>query len=175
MIRTKENLIVYHGTADKFTIPDLNHTLGQKDFGVGFYLTTDKHQAEQFAKRQSALNRTRAGYINTYNLSGLNQLRVLEFETADIRWLKFICMNRYTRTPKHGYDAIIGKIADDNTRRTLDFYADGFYTLQAKQFGVSPEEIVIKILEPNKLKNQICLCTELAISRLTFIKATVVR
>lgn len=52
---------VYHGTAQRFQIPDLSYTRGQKDFGEGFYLTTNKAQAEQFAKRESYSKHAKEG------------------------------------------------------------------------------------------------------------------
>lgn len=175
MIREKTNMVIYHGTASKFQVPDINYTRGQKDFGKGFYTTTDKAQAEQFARIQSRRGHCNIAYVNQYYISNFNGLNVLEFSTADENWLKFICNNRGKQALNHTYDVIIGKIADDDTRVTLEQYIAGLFAGPAKQLSISPEQFAINILKTDKLKNQLCLCTQNAISRLNFIRATVVR
>lgn len=175
MIRDKKNLVVYHGTAQKVQTPDLSRTRGQKDFGVGFYLTTDKPQASQFAKRQSYVEHTKEGYINCYNMTNFDGLKVLEFEKADVNWLKFICNNRGKRVFHHEYDVVLGKIADDNTRVTLDQYMAGQYNSYAAKNNILVESFVIELLQTDNLKNQLCLCSDRAIKKLKFLKATVVR
>ena len=46
----KDGDILYHGSFCEVRIPDLQKCARYKDFGQGFYLTTDKKQAESFAK-----------------------------------------------------------------------------------------------------------------------------
>lgn len=174
-IKDRKNQVVYHGTAQKFQVPDLSHTRGQKDFGVGFYLTTDKAQAEEFAKIQSRRERVNTAYINQYYIESFEGLKVKEFDGANEEWLRFICANRTRKLPKHGYDIIIGKIADDDTRITLEQYLAGLFIEPARQMGSTPEQFAINTLRTDRLKNQLCVCTEAGILRLKFIKATVVR
>lgn len=174
MIQSRKGITLYHGTADRFTTPGFIDVVGVKDFGPGFYCTTDRNQAIKFAKNRSYSRRTNMAYVNQYYIETFDGLRILEFETASLEWLSFICRNR-TRVPfRHGYDVVIGKIADDDTRRTLDAYMRGDYNHFA-QPGQSVEQLVIRTLEPDRLKNQVCLCTPLALSRLVFVKASVVR
>lgn len=44
------DLILYHGTIAEFSVVDLKHCKDKKDFGKGFYTTTDAHQAITLAK-----------------------------------------------------------------------------------------------------------------------------
>ena len=46
----KDGDILYHGSFCEVQTPDLRKCARYKDFGQGFYLTTDKGQAESFAK-----------------------------------------------------------------------------------------------------------------------------
>lgn len=45
-----DNIILYHGSYCEVKIPDLELCAKYKDFGQGFYLTTSKEQARNFAK-----------------------------------------------------------------------------------------------------------------------------
>ena len=44
-----DGLLLYHGSYCEVKQVDLNQCRKYKDFGQGFYLTTSKAQAEQFA------------------------------------------------------------------------------------------------------------------------------
>lgn len=46
-------MIVYHGSVEVVEKPDTLHSLRPLDFGKGFYVTTNKAQAEVWAKRIS--------------------------------------------------------------------------------------------------------------------------
>ena len=45
------DLILYHGTTADFSVVDLKHCKDKKDFGKGFYTTTDINQAINLAQR----------------------------------------------------------------------------------------------------------------------------
>lgn len=178
MIKDMENVIVYHGTSDYFKQPILQRIQKQRDFGNGFYVTTDKAQAESYAKRKIYENNSNKGYTHQFVLTDFKGLNVLEFSSADVNWLKTICKYRSTRekfdtnNQRYGkYDIIIGKIADDNTRKVLDAYMRGLYDNIP---NISPEEIVINKLQTDRLKNQICLKSRKALSKLKYIKSPVV-
>ena len=177
MIKNKHNLTVYHGSIYKVVSPKLGYSKGQKDFGNGFYSTTDKAQAERFAKTQLKRHHKDVAYINQYVLSSFEELNVKEFTDADVEWLRFICGCRSDRKDKmlRGLDAAIGKIADDNTRRTLDLYMDGGLASLARAEGITTEQLCIRMLETEKLKNQICLYTQRSINRLSFVEAILIK
>lgn len=175
LIKDRKNQVAYHGTAQRFQLPDLRHARVQKDFGAGFYLTTDRAQAGEFAKIQSYRERVNTSYINQYYIESFDGLKIKEFDKANEEWLRFVLINRSRKVSKHGYDVIIGKIADDDTRKTLEQYRQGLLIEPAKEMGITPEQFAIRLLRTDRLKNQLCICTEAGISRLKFIRATVVR
>ena len=48
-------MILYHGSNVEIKETDLNRSAVGKDFGVGFYLTASKEQAERMASRRVRL------------------------------------------------------------------------------------------------------------------------
>ena len=58
-------MIVYHGTTLVVDKPSTNYSKRYLDFGVGFYVTTDKKQAENWAKRK-AVRLNAKPVINVY-------------------------------------------------------------------------------------------------------------
>lgn len=66
------------------------------------------------------------------------------------------------------YDVMIGKIANDDTMTTLTIYLQNGYG----EIG-SDETIrtAINILKPERLRNQVCLKTELSLSKIKFMEA----
>lgn len=174
MISTKKNVTLYHGSVYRVEKPKLLPLDSQKDFGQGFYLTTDRQQALNFAKNKMITLGKSAGYINQYYIDSFDGLNILEFESADINWLKFIRKNQIMATT-YNYDVVIGKIADDNTRTTLRDYIMHRYDREAQLRGITAEEVAIERLLPDRLKNQICMHTQIAIDKLKFVKASVIR
>ncbi len=66
MIRDIKNTIIYHGSYTEVKIPDLSRCAVGKDFGVGFYTTTDRKQAVKFAKRVARIHGFSHGILNIY-------------------------------------------------------------------------------------------------------------
>lgn len=127
MIGNRKNLVLYYGTVSRFTMPSLGINYGRKDFGQGFYCTTDKAQAVSFAKRRARQAKISEGIVNVYEINSLAGLKILEFADADVSWLRFICACRRSGGVRHDYDVVIGKIADDRTALTLQNYMEGAY------------------------------------------------
>lgn len=55
------------------------------------------------------------------------------------------------------YDMIAGKIANDNTNPTINFYISGAYGPVGSDRAV---KLAIDILQPFRLNNQVCFRTE---------------
>ena len=110
-------MILYHGTNAKIQSIDLNQSRVGKDFGLGFYLTTD----EQVAIRQAARKLEQYGegeakvYKYCFDETHAQTLNVLRFEEYTLDWARFVLDNRKNRTRQqiHNYDIVIGPIADD--------------------------------------------------------------
>lgn len=178
MLSGFNNKIVYHGSYMSVPIPDLSKCANNKDFGRGFYVTTDKQQAIKFAKRAGyTLHKQNYGVLNTYILTDLNGLLSYEFLNSDINWLNCIVGNRRSSFRRlsykwEHYDVIAGKVADDDTNVVLTAYISGYYGIVG---SAEASALTIKFLEPENLKNQICFRTNRALSKLQFIKSERIR
>ena len=112
-------MILYHGSNIEIQKIDLAKSKVGKDFGCGFYLSSDKSQAFELAERkteQAGLGRPTLNvyeFDETYLNGGV--LSVLQFSCYSKDWAEFILKNRNNRTRDqlHNYDIVIGPIADD--------------------------------------------------------------
>lgn len=170
------NIVVYHASYTIINSIDLSFSKPNKDFGSGFYVTTDHSQAVKYAHIISKRKRIDTSYINCYLLSDLDNLKVLEFQSADIEWLK--CISTYrntniinTNNTYQAKDVIIGKVADDNTNLVLNAYIRGAF---GDINDIQVMELVIKRLMTEKLTDQICFKTTNSINKLSYINSEVI-
>ena len=172
-----KNIPLYHGSDVRIEDPDLSRSDWGRDFGAGFYLTSDRNQALEWAKRKARdfSSVTQTPYVNVYHLTNFKGLRVREFQGANKSWLDFILKNRKSNIAHTEYDVIIGKVADDNTRKMIAEYERGAFKDIAKYRGVTEKDILIEKLHPENLVDQVCICTELAKERIPFVKGSVCR
>ena len=61
-------MIVYHGSIAVVEKPDVLHSYRPLDFGKGFYVTTNKKQAEQWAIRKSLILGKTPALVNVYQM-----------------------------------------------------------------------------------------------------------
>ena len=179
MINWADGMLLYHGSYCAVPKPDLSKCTPHKDFGLGFYVTTSKEQAERFvpsairkAQRFGTLSEeTEYGVVTAYRFSIVPGLRLCEFETADVKWLHCIAAHRQKtafneiRTGMEMYDVIAGKIANDQTNATLTAYLAGLY---GELGSAEADEACIKRLMPERLENQICLRSQPALDALIY-------
>ena len=180
-MRTGE-MILYHGSYIEVRQPDLALCREGKDFGKGFYLTTDREQAKRFV-RQSVIRaaqrgdvpRSRAfGFVSCFSFSEESSLRAYHFEEADIPWLHCIVSHRKRnsipgeRKKWKGFDLISGKIANDFTNAVITTYLDGGY---GKIGSENAGRTAISLLEPDRLNDQLCFRTTKALKTLVFMKS----
>lgn len=173
MIKDTNNIIVYHASYAAIEDIDLSFSKPNKDFGQGFYVTTDYEQAKKFAFIISKRRKTTTAYINSYLLTDINGLDVTAFKDADGEWLK--CVSGFRNTIKNNNtkkyekkDIIIGKVADDNTNLVINAYIRGaFGELDDKKVT----EVVVDRLMTEKLIDQICFKTKRSLKKLKFMKA----
>ncbi|MDO4962302.1 MAG: DUF3990 domain-containing protein [Eubacteriales bacterium] len=177
-----DGLILYHGSYCEVRKPELKKSAARKDFGKGFYLTSSKEQAENFLRTAIGKAVTKGdapenqdyGYISVFKVHRSDKLKSHIFETANEEWLHCIAAHRkrnsFTEIEKlmSVYDVIIGKIADDQTNTTLAAYIGGtFGPVGSKE----ADDICIRLLLPEKLKDQYCFRTENAIDSLEFVES----
>lgn len=152
---------LYHGTNIDFEDINLSKSLPFKDFGMGFYLTAIRSQAERMAQRKS--HRVGTAIVQAYDIDqsvvdGNTDCNVKIFKTTDEEWALFILSNRKrTKIPfRHNYDIVIGPVADDGVAYVLARYEEGTMSLAE----------ALTELSFAHLSNQYCFCTQKAISHL---------
>ena len=148
MIELKEGLVLYHGSYCIVENPDLEKCAVYKDFGQGFYLTTSKEQAKNFAKLSAAKRRQQG----------------LHCVVAHRRKNAF----PEIRAQMRPYDIIAGKIANDDTNTTIMAYMGNVFGKMGTEAAC---KVCISLLIPERLKDQFCFRSEKALSRLQFLKS----
>lgn len=146
-------------TVDMPRLIDQNRYL---DFGCGFYTTTNKNQADNFAQKV-VVRRGGVPTVNVYELDegALADLNVKRFLAPDEQWLDFVSAHRNGTYAGEEYDVIIGAVANDDVYRTLQIYAGGLLT----------KKQALEALKIKKLFDQYVFASENALSALKFVKA----
>lgn len=117
------NVKLYHSSNIDVPLPEVRFSRNALDFGKGFYLTTMRDQAINYAQRFQ--RRKQNGWLNSYVLNlNPNEWKIRVFERYDKEWLDFIS-NCRAGMDKYDYDLVIGGIANDKVIRTLDRYFAG--------------------------------------------------
>lgn len=102
---------LYHGSNMVIERIDLSKCKPYKDFGQGFYLTEIKEQAEQMAKRASAIYGGEPTVtVFEFDEAALRTLSVKTFEEPNEEWALFVMANRsrHNMQPIHNFDVVIG-------------------------------------------------------------------
>lgn len=113
-------MTVYHGSYTAVKKPAIIKGKNTKDFGIGFYCTVIREQAERWAKRYDTPT------INTYTVRLDTSLNILEFKDMSEEWLDFIINCRHGAL--HDYDIVIGAMANDQIYNFIADYIDGIIT-----------------------------------------------
>ncbi len=158
---------VFHGSLEivknPLILPRKNgHTA---DFGLGFYTTTSKEQAERWVKIRKGENQSSAGYVNVYEIPDSllqnSELKILRFDEANESWLDFVIKNRMDTSFTHEYDLVFGKVANDRVYTTINLYEDGFLN----------KDETLKRLKTFVLVDQLLFHTQKSLAFLTFTGA----
>ena len=144
-------MIVYHGSYCEIKHPNIEFSRAALDFGRGFYVTSIKEQAINWAGRFKL--RGKKSYINIYKLD-LDEIkekfRIKEYTTYSSEWLDFILECRSGSDIYLENDIIIGGIADDKVYNTIELFEDNL---------INKEE-ALKRLRYYKPNNQICIVNQ---------------
>ena len=123
-------MTVYHGSTEIIKNPDVLHSYRPLDFGKGFYVTTNKNQAENWAKRKSVILGKEKAIVNFYEMDeNFGELKCKNFGEDLSEWIDFVCHCRDGGTDYKKYDVIIGKVANDKVFRVVDMYHSGIWDL----------------------------------------------
>ena len=145
-------MIIYHGGDVSIEYPEILNSDRYLDFGVGFYTTNNREQAERWAGKVCFRNNSNKQIISVYNfdLSGLkDNLKFIEYVEPDGVWLDFVVANRSGKVISKKYDIVSGPVADDNVYLTIKLF----------ESGVLDKVETIKRLKIEKLFNQILFHT----------------
>lgn len=120
----KQNLILYHGSKEVISYPEIRTSRFHKDFYFGFYCTVYFEQAKRWATRFH-----NTGFINEYTYVPNNELNVLCFPEMTEEWLDFIVSCRLGKS--HGYDIVDGPMANDTIFNYVQNFVDGKISREA--------------------------------------------
>lgn len=154
-------MILYHGsnvTVDKPRLIKQNRFL---DFGFGFYTTTNREQAVNFALKVANRRKFGSASLNIYELDekiAFTSCDLLKFESPNEAWLDFVAANRQGIYTGKQYDMIYGAVANDDVYRTITLYLT----------GILNKEQTLEALKIRKLFNQLVFASEKALSYLVF-------
>ena len=154
-------MILYHGsnvTVEKPVLVKQNRFL---DFGFGFYTTTNKEQAKDFAVKVTDKRKNGTATLNIYEVDetkAFAECNVLSFDEPDEAWLDFVAQNRQGMYSREKYDLIYGPVANDDVYRTITLYMT----------GILSKEQTLEALKIRKLYNQLVFTSEKSLGYIKF-------
>ena len=154
-------MVLYHGSNATVEHPRLIKQNRYLDFGFGFYTTTNRAQAVNFAGKVAARRKTGEATLNIYSVDeaeAFQQCSLLHFADADEEWLDFVMANRQGVYQGRQYDLIYGAVANDDVYRVLALYMT----------GVMDREQTLAALKIRRLFNQLVFATEKGLQYLHF-------
>lgn len=135
---------LYHGSNTIIEQIDLSKCKPYKDFGQGFYLTAIREQAERMARRTSAIYGGEPVVTEfEFDETALNVLSVKTFEEPSEEWALFVMANRSRNhlQPTHGFDIVIGPVADDTIATLFRNFDDGIIDLPMLVNGLKYKKV----------------------------------
>ena len=125
-------MILYHGSLERVTQPEIREPNRTLDYGAGFYATTSYQQAVDWVRRRMKESMETLGFVNEYFLDTdvLDGLRCLYFDGPTEEWLDFVMKNRTDRHFTHNYDVVYGPVANDRVYAAFALYEGGLLNKQ---------------------------------------------
>lgn len=154
-------MILYHGSNVIVDQPKLIRQNRYLDFGFGFYTTTNREQAVNFAQKVTDRRKMGEATLNIYSVNeavAFQECKVLQFDSPDEAWLDFVAANRQGTYQGEKYDLIYGAVANDDVYRTIALYMT----------RVLDKEQTLSSLKIRKLFNQLVFATEKSLQYLEF-------
>ena len=154
-------MILYHGSNVIVDQPKLIRQNRYLDFVFGFYTTTNREQAVNFAQKVTDRRKMGEATLNIYSVNeavAFQECKVLQFDSPDEAWLDFVAANRQGTYQGEKYDLIYGAVANDDVYRTIALYMT----------GVLDKEQTLSSLKIRKLFNQLVFATEKSLQYLKF-------
>jgi hypothetical protein len=147
---------LYHGSNYNFDAIDLSKSKDKRDFGKGFYTTTLREQAKDWAEVLFDRYRGDGIFIYEMELELAKELSVKIYDGLSEEWLLMVQKNRTLGGIQHKFDIVQGPVANDKTARTIALYIANI---------INANE-AIERLRFNQINNQVSLHTSAALSHL---------
>lgn len=113
-----DSMMLYHGSQVMVVEPEIRKTKYNKDFSWGFYCTNIENQAKRWATKLKT-----SGFVNIYQYTPNEDLKVKVFKEVNEEWLDFIASCRSGKP--HQYDIVEGPMADDTIYNYVERYLEG--------------------------------------------------
>ena len=158
----EQKLTLYHGSSVVVENPMIMQSPRTLDFGEGFYTTTNKQQAQIFARKVFDRRKTGTATVSIYEINfeaAVQELRVLRFSSPDKNWLDYVMQNRNGAYDGQVYDIVFGPVAND----------DVYVTIGAFEAGILTIEQTIAGLKVKKLFDQLVLKSDQSLSWLKYL------
>lgn len=160
-------ITLYHGS--NIEVPSPLAKVGRKnlDFGRGFYLTSIRKQATEWAKVIAMRKgRDNQGVVSVYHFDKTKAVedgcKFKIFETYDTEWLEYVVDCRKGKNVFAKYDVVEGGVANDSVIDTVEDYEKGIITA----------EQALGQLKYKKVNHQVCILSQDVINRyLIFVKS----
>ena len=160
-------ITLYHGSNIEVATPLAKIGRKNLDFGQGFYLTSIRKQAMDWAD-VIALRKGRdtKGVVSVYHF---NKTKALEdgvifkiFDAYDTDWLEYVVDCRKGKNVYANFDVVEGGVANDSVIDTVEDYEKGIITAQQ----------ALGQLKYKKVNHQICILNQDVIDKyLSFVKS----
>ena len=148
-----ETIVLYHGSSQIVTEPEIRIAKFNKYFYFGFYCTLLPEQAKRWATRYTGV-----GYLNEYVYTPDESLNIKKFPEMTEEWLDFIAACRLGKS--HNYDIVEGPMADDTIFNYVQNFVDGKISREA----------FWNLAKFKKPTHQISFHTARALTTLSFLK-----
>lgn len=157
-----------HGSYTEIEKPLLEFCKTRNDFGKGFYLTTNWTRALGMAKRSCALQGVALPVVNQFlfyeNRALDNGCTIKKFKGFSVEWGRFILLNRENPNYDHGFDIVIGPVADDVVQRRIDEHKSRYGLRYLEDDAI--RDLISNISQFGYDYIQYCFCTEKALGEL---------
>jgi hypothetical protein len=162
-------MLVFHGSYTKIEQIDLNLGRKQVDFGIGFYTTTLREQAEKWALNVTC-NSAKMPIVNVYDFKDSDRLLHKVFDGYSREWLEFVifCRTNEVFSFAEQFDVIFGNIADDRVMEEINRFIELWKLGRADELAIAN---TLRQLSYQDENNQYCFKTAKSLDYVQFVEA----
>ena len=156
-------MIIFHGSDVAVPEPKILPANRLLDFGEGFYTTSSYEQAQRWTMLVRKKKKSTGQIISIYEFDmpkAKKDLKIRQFDTPNSEWLRFVTACRSGNDAEHGYDLVMGPVANDNVYATIRLYETGL---------LSEAETIVR-LKVEKIFDQILFHSEQALHYCKYLR-----